>query len=197
MNVLLILAHPNRASFNHAIAETVAEEARQAGHEVCLHDLYAEGFDPVMTAAEFARSAALPDTIERHCREVDQADYLGVVHPNWWSAPPAMLRGWTDRCLRAGRAYNFVPDGQGGARPVGMLKVRAGLVLNTANTPQAIEESAYGDPLQAHWVKVVFGLCGVARVVRRNFAPVITSSADQRSSWLDEVRRLTAEWLRV
>jgi NAD(P)H dehydrogenase (quinone) len=195
MNILLILAHPNPASFNHAIARTVADTVRESGHEVWLHDLYAEGFDPVMTAAELDRAAVLPEVIERYCREVDQADYLGVVHPNWWSAPPAILRGWIDRCLRAGRAYNFVPDGRGGARPVGLLKLRAGLVLNTANTPQAIEESVYGDPLQAHWVKVVFGLCGVKRVLRRNFAPVITSSADQRSGWLDEVRQLAIQWL--
>lgn len=195
MNVLLLVAHPNPASFNHAIAHTVADVARRAGHEVCLHDLYAEGFDAAMPAAELDRAAVLPQAIEHYCREVDQADYLGVVHPNWWSAPPAILRGWTDRCLRAGRAYNFVPDGQGGARPVGLLKVRAGLVLNTANTPQEIEERVFGDPLQAHWVKVVFGLCGVSRVLRRNFAPIITSSAEQRAGWLEDSRQLAAQWL--
>jgi putative NADPH-quinone reductase len=195
MKVLLVLAHPNPASFNHALAQAVSDTARQAGHEVSLHDLYAEQFDPVMTAPELDRAAALPATIERHCQEVDQADFIGIIHPNWWSAPPAILRGWTDRCLRAGRAYNFVPDGKGGARPVGLLKARAGLVLNTANTPQAIEESVFGDPLQTHWIKVVFGMCGIRRVLRRNFAPVIASSAEQRAEWLAESRQLAAEWL--
>lgn len=197
MKVLLVLAHPNPASFNHALAHAVSDTARQAGHEVCLHDLYAEQFDPVMTAAELDRAAVLPSAIERHCQEVDQADFIGMIHPNWWSAPPAILRGWIDRCLRAGRAYNFVPDGKGGARPVGLLKARAGLVLNTANTPQAIEESVFGDPLQTHWIKVVFGMCGIRRVVRRNFAPVIASSAEQRAAWLVESRQLAAEWLAV
>jgi NAD(P)H dehydrogenase (quinone) len=195
MKVLLVLAHPNPASFNHALAQAVSDTARQAGHEVWLHDLYAEQFDPVMTAAELDRAAVLPPAIERHCQEVDQADFLGMIQPNWWSAPPAILRGWIDRCLRAGRAYNFVPDGKGGARPVGLLKARAGLVLNTANTPQAIEESVFGDPLQTHWIKVVFGMCGIRRVVRRNFAPVIASSAEQRAGWLAESRQLAAEWL--
>lgn len=134
----------------------------------------------------------MPDEIERHCRELEQADGMVIVHPNWWSAPPAVLRGWVDRVLRAGRAYQFVPDGQGGAKPVGLLKVRTALVLNTANTPQEKEESLYGDPLELHWVKVVFGICGVPRVVRRNFSPVITSTPAMREQWLDEARTLAA-----
>jgi NAD(P)H dehydrogenase (quinone) len=93
-----------------------------------------------------------------------------------------------DRVLRAGRAYEFVPDGQGGARPMGLLRVQVGLVFTTANTPQEKEEALFGDPLQIHWRKVVFGLCSVPRVFRRNFSPVIVSTPEQRRQWLDAVR---------
>jgi len=193
MNLLLLLSHPDPSSFNHALAQTIGDAARSEGCAVTLHDLYAEGFDPVMPVSELAKDAPLPPDIERHCREVETADRIAIVHPNWWSAPPAMLRGWCDRCLRTGRAYNFVPDEQGGAKPVGLLKARAALVINTANTPQAVEESAFGDPLQTHWLKVVFGLCGISTVLRRNFAPVITSTPEQRASWLQETRQLTRQ----
>ena len=187
MKISVILAHPNPASFNHAIARTVVETLATVKHEVAFHDLQAEHFDPVMTAAELARDATLPAVIERHCQEVDATDGLVFIHPNWWSQPPAILRGWTDRVLRAGRAYNFVPDGKGGAKAVGLLRARVGLVFNTANTPQDKEEELYGDPLETLWRKVVFGLCGVSRVYRRNFSPVILSTSDQRRAWLDEV----------
>jgi NAD(P)H dehydrogenase (quinone) len=190
MNVSLILAHPSPASFNHAIATTVADRVREHGHTICFHDLYVERFDPVATASELARDAVLPPAIERHCCEIGEADAIVVIHPNWWSDPPAILRGWVDRVLRPGRAYNFVPDGSGGAHPVGLLKARTALVFNTANTPQDKEESLFGDPLQTHWVKVVFGLCGVPTVVRRNFTPVITSTAAQRTEWLAQVATL-------
>jgi putative NADPH-quinone reductase len=197
MNLLLILAHPEPSSLNHAMARMIAEVAVGAGHSVVAHDLYAEGFDPVMPASELARDAELGSDIERYCLEAEGADLIVVVHPNWWSAPPAFMRGWTDRCLRAGRAYRFVPDGKGGAKAEGLLKAGAALVINTANTPQEIEEGVLGDPLQVHWLKVVFGLCGVRRVLRRNFAPVIASSAAQRADWLREVRRLTLEALEL
>jgi putative NADPH-quinone reductase len=193
MNVLVILAHPVPGSFNHAIAGEAEAALRARGHSVVLRDLCAEGFDPLMPGAEFAKNAVLPAEIERHCQAVERADLLVVVHPNWWSAPPAILRGWVDRVLRPGRAYEFVPDGQGGAKPVGLLKARVGVVFNTANTPQEKEESLFGDPLEVHWRKVVFALCGVSRVIRRNFSPVITSTPEQRSEWLEEVRRIMGE----
>jgi len=197
MNVLIVLAHPNPASFNHAIGGTMAEAARQAGHEATLRDLYADQFDPVLTMAELDSDAVLPPAIEAACREAETADVIAVVHPNWWSAPPAILRGWTDRCLRAGRAYRFEPDGMGGGRPVGLIRARAAVVVNTANTPQAVEESAYGDPLEVHWTKVVFGLCGLGgKVVRRTFTPVITSTPEQRAAWLDEAAELMQAALR-
>lgn len=194
MNVSVILAHPKPGSFNHAIAQTARETLSALGHRVCFHDLQAEGFDPVYTAAELEREAVLPPVVARHVEEVCAADGLVVVHPNYWSRPPAILCGWVDRVLRPGRAYRFVPDGQGGARPEGLLRARAALVFNTANTPQE-EEARFGDPLEVHWRKVVFGLCGVPRVYRRNFSPVITSTPEQRQAWLGEVTRAVREYL--
>ena len=191
MNVLIVLAHPNPSSFNHALAARMAEAAREAGQTVRVRDLYAERFDPVLPAAELEKDAVLDAEIEAACREVEEADVIGIVHPNWWSAPPAILRGWVDRCLRAGRAYRFEPDGKGGARAVGLLKARAVVVINTGNTPPEIEERVLGDPLDGHWPKVVFGLGGLAgKVARRNFAPVSGSTPAQRAAWLDEAASL-------
>jgi putative NADPH-quinone reductase len=188
MRASIILGHPTLGSFNHAIAHTAMVTLQAQGHDVRFHDLYREAFDPVMPAQEIPKDAALPPAIERHCVEIGEADAILIVHPNWWSAPPAILRGWVDRVLRPGRAYNFVPDGRGGAKPVGLLRARVGLAFTTANTPQEKEEQLFGDPLRTHWLKVVFGLCGVACVQHRNFAPVITSTLEQRQQWLREVK---------
>ena len=40
----------------------------EAGHEVFFHDLYEEGFDPVLDAAELARGFSLDPLVQRHCR---------------------------------------------------------------------------------------------------------------------------------
>jgi NAD(P)H dehydrogenase (quinone) len=188
MKVSIILGHPTPGSFNHAIAQAAAETLRSRGHDVRLHDLYAERFDPIFTSAETARDAVLPPAIARHCTELDEADGLIVIHPNYWSSPPAIVRGWVDRVLRAGRAYTFVPDGQGGATPEGLLKAAAALVFTTANTPHDVEVARFGDPLATHWLTVVFGLCGIRHTQKWDFSPVMTSTPDTRSQWLDEVR---------
>lgn len=187
MHFSIILCHPKPGSFNHAIAAAAAGEARARGATVRLHDLQAEGFDPVYTAAELAREPVLPEAVERHCRELEAAEAIVIVHPNYWGRPPALLCGWVDRVVRPGRAYRFVADGKGGGRPEGLLKAKAALVFTTGNTPDEVEKAVYGDPLENHWCRVVFGLCGVP-AVRRNFAPVITSTAEQREAWLKEVR---------
>jgi putative NADPH-quinone reductase len=190
MKISIILSHPKPGSFNHAIAEACAATFRSRGDTVRLHDLHAESFDPVYSAEELSRDAKLPEAITRHIEELLEADGLVVVHPNFWSRPPAMLCGWTDRVIRAGKAYRFVSDGKGGGRPEGLLKLRFALVFNTANTPQEKEVEFLGDPLEIHWRKVVFGMCGVPRVERRCFGPVITSDAAKRAQWLDEVRAI-------
>lgn len=188
MNVSVILAHPAAGSFNHAIAAAAAEALRARQHAVTVHDLYAEGFDPVLPAGELARDAILPPAIAAQVDEIVAAGAVVIVHPNYWSRPPAILCGWADRVLRAGRAYRFVPDGRGGARSEGLLAARVALVITTANTPQAKEEELFGDPLETHWRKVVFGLCGVRNVHRLSFTPVITSTPAQREQWLGQVR---------
>jgi putative NADPH-quinone reductase len=188
MKFSVILAHPTPGSFNHAIGEVVLERMRAQGAEVFYHDLYAERFDPVMPAEEIPKEAVLAEPIERHCREAETADGIVIIHPNWWSQPPAILKGWVDRVLRPGRAYHFVTAENGEVKPVGLLKAKVGLVINTANTPQDKEVAFLGDPQAVFWEKVVFGLCGVRDVRRLVFSPVIVSTVEQRRRWLDEVR---------
>jgi len=57
MKISVILAHPNRKSFNHAIAEAVL---KQNGHEIYFHDLYEEKFNPLSPAEEILKGAPSP-----------------------------------------------------------------------------------------------------------------------------------------
>lgn len=187
MKALLIVAHPDKASFNHAIAQTCASVIAANGHEVVSRDLYAEQFNPLLPAAEFARDAVLTAEVRRHCEELAQADGIVIVHPNWWGQPPALLKGWIDRVVRPGVAYEFQEGDQGEGVPRGLLKSRCAIIFNTSNTEPARERSVFGDPLEVIWKNCVFGLCGVPAIHRRMFAVVVTSSVAERKAWLSEV----------
>ncbi len=188
MKVLVVIGHQNtsQTSFCHAIAQAAVEELKAAGHEVILHDLYAERLDPVLTQEELAADVPADPVVCRHIDELLGADGYVIVHPNWWGQPPAVLKGWIDRVFRNGQVYRFAADGSVSSPLAG----RKALVLTTSNTPREAELELYGDPLENLWKNCIFGLCGVTDFVRRNFESIIMSTPDQRKTWLAETREL-------
>lgn len=192
--VSVILAHPDKNSFNHAIARAVNEILATNGYEIHFHDLYDEGFDPVLPHQEFPKDATIPSEIQDHCDEVTSADGIVIIHPNWWGQPPAILKGWVDRVIRPGVAYEFLEGDSGEGIPIGLLKARVGLIFNTSNTHPERENQVFGDPLEHIWKECVFGLCGVETVERSMYSTIVTSSQQQRENWLDETRRLVNKY---
>jgi putative NADPH-quinone reductase len=188
MRVLVILAHPRSNSFNHAIGEAAVHVLEAEGHQVAFHDLYAEGFDPILGWKEIPKGSQIDGTIAMHCRDLVEAEGIIVVHPNWWGMPPAMLKGWVDRVIRPGVAYEFLEGDSGDGVPRGLLQASIALVFNTSNTPLQREQEAFGDPLQTLWKNCIFGLCGVGDFRRKSYGVVVISTEEQRKAWLDDVR---------
>lgn len=190
MRISVILAHPRSGSLNHALARAVSRRLVANGHTVAYHDLHREKFDPEIPPGELGRRARLPAWLRCHCDEAAHADGFVIVHPNWWGQPPAILKGWIDRVLRAGVAYRFIEGDDGEGVPVGLLRAKAAVILNTSNTPYQRERDAFGDPLEALWKRCIFDLCGVHTVDRRMFSVVCTSTLQERRRWLREAEEL-------
>ncbi|KDN19619.1 NAD(P)H-dependent oxidoreductase [Amycolatopsis rifamycinica] len=198
--VVVLLAHPRAGSFNHALAARVVAGLDRAGVPVRFHDLYAEGFDPVLTETEAYTSgtraeaflAVEPDPlVRRHREELRTAGGLVAIHPNWWGKPPAILGGWLDRILVPGVAYRL--DDAGGA-PEPLLSLRRLLVVNTSDTPEERERTLFGDPLDAIWRRCLAPYLGEPEVRRLVLRVVADAGAAQRAAWLDDVE---AEALRL
>jgi putative NADPH-quinone reductase len=194
MNISVILGHPDNGSFNHAIAETAITVLRENNHRVTFHDLYAEQFDPLLPASELSRNALLDPVIQRHCDEIAATDGIIIVHPNWWGQPPAVLKGWIDRIIRPGVAYEFVEGDKGEGVPKGLLRASAALVFNTSNTPDEREKAVFGDPLETIWKNCIFGLCGIQTFYRTKFGVMVTSTMAMRETWLQDVRTTVSRY---
>lgn len=192
MHIFSIVAHPRSNSFCHAVSATAQSWLTSAGHTIEHHDLYAEKFDPCLTAEE---AYTVGDTLEKtllrvedpvlreHRSSIARAEGLLVVHPNWWGKPPAVLAGWLDRVLVPGVAYRLeTADGL----PDGLLSIRTALIFNTSDTDAEREVNDLGDPLELIWGRCVLPYCGINSYERSVFRPVVGSSPTQRDRWLEE-----------
>jgi len=102
MRALVIYCHPRETSFNRSIRDLVLARLTAAGAELRLRDLYAEGFDPVMSAQDHELYETVPENrkrVDRDCADLEWCDTLIFVYPTWWYGLPAMLKGWLDRAL--------------------------------------------------------------------------------------------------
>jgi NAD(P)H dehydrogenase (quinone) len=192
MNISIILGHPIKESFNHAIAETVRETVSKNGNRIFYHDLYKENFDPVLPGRETFRGETVAQDIRHYCDEIVVSDAIVIVHPNWWGQPPAMLKGWVDRVFRPGTAYEFQHNDSGEGVPRGLLRAKTAIVFNTSNTPLERELNAFGDPLERLWKNCIFDLCGVKNFQRKMYGVVCTSTLEQRKAWLEDVREIAS-----
>lgn len=178
MNILIILGHPNKNSFNHAIANACISAIEANGHEALFHDLYAENFEPVL------RPNRIDPMVEAHIVDLRSSDAIIFIHPNWWGQAPAIVKGWLDKVLQPGVAYTFVDDEHGNHRPAGLLTEKVALVFNTSNAPCAGDDGL----LETTWKEKVFRICGIDRVSCKNFGGVGNSDNAERNGWLSEVK---------
>ncbi|MCR1985009.1 NAD(P)H-dependent oxidoreductase [Blautia coccoides] len=184
MKISVILGHPYENSFNSAIAEAVIKSLKENRHTVRFHDLYRENFNPVIPKEELVSDQTKDDLVKLHQQEIQDADGIVIIHPNWWGQPPAILKGWVDRVLRENIAYAFPEGDNGGGLPIGLLKAKTGLVINTSNTPALREIEQFGDPLNRLWKDCIFDFCGVSDFHRIMFGVVADSSISDREKWL-------------
>ncbi|MGD9996191.1 MAG: NAD(P)H-dependent oxidoreductase [Ilumatobacteraceae bacterium] len=132
MRAVLIVAHPDPQSLSHAITRRVVDGLTAAGHQVTVHDLYAEGFRAAMSADEreayHGDEPVLDPLVAEHIADITAAHTLIYVYPTWWSGLPAILKGWFERVMVPG--VGFVFDAKGKVRP-GLTDVRRLVGIST------------------------------------------------------------------
>jgi putative NADPH-quinone reductase len=186
---LVVHAHPSTDSFNHHLAMTTVS-ALSNTHRTELIDLYRVGFVPEMTLEEHGRYHG-PDPIvdplvASHAELIRSTETLAFVYPTWWSGLPGMLKGWLEKTMVPGVAFEF--DDRGRVRPA-LTSVR-----------RIIGVTSYGSP---RWKMTLVGDGGkrtLLRALRMNVPHRIdqvwlgihaldASTPEQRRAFVDRVDR--------
>ena len=114
MRVLVLFAHPLETSFGAALHAKSVQSLRERGHAVDDCDLYAEGFDPVMTRQDRLEYYDLSRNRRRVAAYVDRllaAEALVFSFPVWNMGPPAILKGFIDRVFLPGVSFDLQDNG--------------------------------------------------------------------------------------
>jgi NAD(P)H dehydrogenase (quinone) len=186
MNVLIIYAHLNPNSFNHAVLEKVKKGLQETDHTFTVIDLYKDNFNPVLVYNDMIKRRDLKNDpeMEHYRKLVKQADHFIFIYPIWWYGTPAILKGFFDRVFVSGFAYTYE-----GSIPKGLLKRKSAWVIYSIDSPwwyvklfrRSIEWKVMKD--------AILKFCGIRRVKRMMFAGVKNSSEKQRKRWLNYVYR--------
>lgn len=162
--VLIVHGNGRGTGLCHLLLEQISAAIASRGLELRVHDLLADGFDPVLrlradqSHAE-ALSAQQDPLVARYQLDVGWADSFVIVHPVWWFAPPAILKGWVDRVLVDGIALSHASE-----PPRGLLAGRSALVVQTFKAPRLVDRILMGRLASRFWSKAVFFSLGVKQV---------------------------------
>jgi putative NADPH-quinone reductase len=168
MRVLVLYAHPLADSFAAALHRAVVAALERGGHEVDDCDLYAEGFDPVLSAAE-RRAYNTPnpdlDGVADHVARLRSAEAVVLCFPTWWYGMPAILKGYFDRVWVQGVAFRLA-EGGGAIRPT-LANIKTVAVVTTYGAPWWFVGIVLRNPVRAVLLGGLARLCG--RGVRTRF----------------------------
>ncbi|TYO95052.1 NAD(P)H-dependent oxidoreductase [Desulfallas thermosapovorans] len=186
MNALVIYCHPNPKSFNAAILDVVKQELEQKGAKIKVKDLYAMNWNPVLSAADFQKFLAgeKPEDIAREQADVVWADVLVLISPIWWFSIPAMLKGYIDRVMSQGFAYEYTPTG-----PRGLLTGKRAAVITTSGADEnTANQTGMMKALNTSFIHGTFTFCGFADAKHINCYAVPMVSDEERKQMLSAVR---------
>jgi putative NADPH-quinone reductase len=197
MKTLVVYVHPLENSFNSAVRDAVINELTIAHHEIRLRDLYAENFDPFLSATERALHHTPPSTRPDLAKDVEDLRWCNAIvfiYPTWWAGLPAMLKGWIDRTWMNEVAW-VLPAGANTIRPR-LTNIRR-LVAVTTHGSSKIINSLQGEPGKRIISRSIRVMCNTwCRARWIAFYGLDKSTQKQRQKHLDTVGKRVVHALR-
>lgn len=185
MKVVIVFNHPYEGSYCNAILRSVITGLERAQHKVDLIHLDKECFNPVMTAADLKafkdRRPTDPKVMEYRHR-IDGADHLIFIFPIWWELMPALTKGFIDKVIFPGVAYDYTRGGYG-MTPL-FKKIKTVTMITTMNTPGFLYRLVFGNAIRKAVITGTFWKTGYKNRKWISLSGVKQASEKKRSKWL-------------
>jgi len=186
--VLVLDGHPDSESLCGSLAVIAAEAAQARGTQVKILHLSALTFDPNLAGGYKTRQEHEPDLLA-FLDALRWCDTLILVHPMWWGAAPAKLKGLIDRTFLPGIAFAYEGDGH---FPKKLFEGRTARVLITMDTPGWYLWLGYRNG----WLNVlrrqILDFVGLKVTHMKTIGPVRDAKPDGIAAFMDVARKLAS-----
>ena len=184
--VLVINGHPDRESFNWALAEAYRSglaESEAVVEQINIADLQ---FNPNLAYGYRVISPLEPDLLMA-IEKIKAADHMVWVFPSWWHGLPALMKGFVDRTFLPGLFFKFE---QGKLFPKQLLKGKTARLIITADTVRWYDRWFMKSPAIQQFKKGTLQFVGIDPVKVTYIAPVKNSTEAFRAKWLRKVGQM-------
>jgi putative NADPH-quinone reductase len=187
--ILIIQAHPDNSvpHLTHALAQSYADGAAQAGHEVRWTRVADLDFPLLRSQAEWEHGE-LPPGLRQAQEDIAWAQHLVICFPLWLGDMPALLKAFLEQVARPGFAFKY----KEGGNPFNQkgLAARSARVIVTMGMPALV----YRWYFRAHSVKSlernILGFVGIAPVDETLIGMTANLKPAEAAKWLKKLRGL-------
>lgn len=188
-NILIINGHPDKESFNCALAESYRRAAKMVEAQVVTINLIELEFDPILKYGYRIPYALEPD-LQEAIQKIKEADHIVWFFPMWWYGLPALLKGFIDRTFLPNITFKYQ---KGKLFPDKLLKGKTSRMVITSDTVSWYHSLFMGKPVINQMKKGVLEFCGIRPVKTTYLGPVKSSTEGQRKKWILLVNKLGEE----
>lgn len=185
MKNLIVYAHPNPASLNHFLKQTIVESLEESGQEVIVRDLNEFNFNPVLSLDDMngQRMGQVANDVKIEQDFITCADRIIFVYPIWWTGMPAVMKGYIDRVFSYGFAYRYDQGIQ-----KGLLAGKKTIIINSHGKSNAeYAESGLDKALALTSDTGIFNYCGFEIQQHFYFDKADHASSENISEWENQI----------
>ncbi len=184
--ILIINGHPDKESFNFALAKSYRDGAKNTNAEIKEINIATLNFNPNLAFGYRKRTELEPDLLTAQDK-LKWADHLVWVYPVWWGSVPAIMKGFLDRVLLPGFAFNKRKDSLWWDK---CFTGKTARIICTLDQPAWYYRLIYRCPSHNAMKKGTLNFIGVKKVGITSIGPIRLSKPKFRNKWLKKVELL-------
>ncbi|WP_236977727.1 NAD(P)H-dependent oxidoreductase [Membranihabitans maritimus] len=186
--ILIINGHPDKKSYNSALSAAYKKGVKKSNAEIKEINIGELNFNPNLQFGYRKRTELEADLIESQ-EKLKWADHWVLIYPVWWGSVPAIMKGFLDRVLLPGFAFE--------KRANSLLwdkyfTGKTARIICTMDQPAWYYKLIYGSPSHSAIKKATLNFIGIKKVKITSIGPIRLSNEKYRLKYLRKIENLGA-----